>query len=74
MPSHYGMSSLELEARGNHEKCMYSSVGGGHCDTQGCRDGGGYCDYNEETGRCSMVNMRGKNAPFGCQHCGCKKA
>ncbi|KAF8873195.1 hypothetical protein CPB84DRAFT_1792456 [Gymnopilus junonius] len=63
----------ELAARSSLE-CMYTSTGNGHCDTQGCRDGGGYCRYNAQTKRCHMENMRGKGAPFGCQFCGCKVA
>ncbi|PPQ98031.1 hypothetical protein CVT26_003093 [Gymnopilus dilepis] len=74
MPSYYRMSSLELAARGNHPECMYKSVGEGHCDDQGCRDGGGYCSFSAQTGRCSMVNMRGKGSPVGCQYCGCRRS
>jgi hypothetical protein len=66
-------SFYDLEARGNHIECVYKSVGDGHCDDQGCRDGGGWCDLNAR-GQCVMQNMRGKGAPFGCQHCGCQRA
>ena len=60
-------------AERNHIDCVYKSVGGGHCDNQGCRDGGGWCDLNRG-GQCVMQNMRGPHAPFGCQFCGCQRA
>ncbi|KAE9400929.1 hypothetical protein BT96DRAFT_919088 [Gymnopus androsaceus JB14] len=66
------VSSLTLAARSS-EQCMFVSTGGGICDHQGCRDGGGYCSYNVNSGRCVMNNMRGINAPLGCQYCTCKK-
>lgn len=70
-------SSLELaalEARANSPECLYGNVQGQRCDTQGCRDGGGYCQYNQSTKRCVQVNMRGSGAPVGCQYCTCIKA
>ncbi|KAF8191329.1 hypothetical protein BJ912DRAFT_297424 [Pholiota molesta] len=61
---------LELAARSSIN-CMFTSTDKGHCDTQGCRDGGGHCSYSSSTKRCSMNNMRGKDAPVGCQYCKC---
>jgi len=63
-----------LEARANSPECLYGNVAGQRCDNQGCRDGGGYCQYNQSTKRCNQVNMRGSGAPFGCQYCTCIKA
>nr|AAM00376.1 PRI3a [Cyclocybe aegerita] len=72
-----GPTSLEVEAlegRANDLQCLCGNVVGNFCDNQGCRDGGGYCQYNAQTKRCSMVNMRGNSAPVGCLSCTCIKA
>nr|AAM00377.1 PRI3b [Cyclocybe aegerita] len=72
-----GPTSLEVEAlegRANDPQCLYGNVAGKFCDNQGCRDGGGYCQYSAQTKRCSMVNMRGNSAPVGCLSCTCIKA
>ncbi|TEB30912.1 hypothetical protein FA13DRAFT_1733326 [Coprinellus micaceus] len=63
----------ELDARAG---CVFSNIPRFaqqrlFCDAQGCRGGGGGCAYNAQTKRCTMVNMRGSGAPFGCQYCGC---
>ncbi|KAF8176478.1 hypothetical protein BJ912DRAFT_963981 [Pholiota molesta] len=52
-------SPLELAAQSSNN-CIFASTNEGRCDTQGCRDGGGRCEYKNR--ECVMnAKMRGKN-------------